>query len=236
MKPRYIVEAEALLGEKEIAGRLTNPKIKELFADAGVPSVVSDEVPWCAAFVGATLARANQPNTGTLLARDYRSPEFLAKCIDHGKKPVLYSIGVMRRGDSGWEGHVGYVMDFDAKTVTLLGGNQSDSVKLQTFPREKFIGFATPKDTEADMTTAQLVTSSRRMAVQSWIQRIYLVLSAGLAAVWNYANDIVNLAKDHTGVILLGVVGFGWLSVALLKSMSVREYREGRYLPSKQWE
>ena len=236
MKPRYIVEAEALLGEKEIAGRLTNPKIKELFADAGVPSVVSDEVPWCAAFVGATLARANQPNTGTLLARDYRSPEFLAKCIDHGKKPVLYSIGVMRRGDSGWEGHVGYVMDFDAKTVTLLGGNQSDSVKLQTFPREKFIGFATPKKTEADMTTSEFVSSSRRMKVQAWIQRLYLILSAGLAAVWNYAADIVNLAKDHTGAILLGVVGFGWLSVALLKSMSVREYREGRYLPSKQWE
>ena len=235
MKPRYIVEAEALLGEKEIAGKLSNPKIKELYADAGVPSVVSDEVPWCAAFVGACLARANQPNTGTLLARDYRSEAFLKKCEDHGKKPVLHSIGVMRRGNSGWEGHVGFVVGFDAKTVTLLGGNQSDSVKLQSFPREKFIGFATPKDVEKDVSTKEVVKASRRLSTQTWLQRAYLTFSAGLAAVWQYSTEIVNLAKDHTGVLLLGLLGFGWITMAVLKSMSVREYREGRYLPKKQW-
>lgn len=235
MKPRYIVEAEALLGEKEIHGKLSNPKVKELYADAGVPSVVSDEVPWCAAFVGATLARANQPNTGTLLARDYRSASFLKKCVDHGKKPVLYSIGVMQRGTSSWEGHVGYVMGFDATTVTLLGGNQSDSVKLAKFPRNKFLGFATPKEKAMDLPKKEVVKDSRRLQTQSWIQRLYLAVGTGLTVAWQYATEIVSLARDHAGLIFLGLLGFGWLTVTLLTSMSVREYREGRYLPKKQW-
>lgn len=234
-KPRYIVEAEALIGEKEVAGKLANKKIVELYADAGSPSVVSDEVPWCAAAVGACLARANKPNTGTLLARDYYSADYRAKCVDHGKTPVMYSIGVMKRGNSGWEGHVGFVVGFDSKTVSLLGGNQANAMSVRKFPRSSFIGFVTPKDTVADKKHREVVRDSRRLTMSACVQRLYLLLSAGLTAAWQYSQEIVALAKDNAGLLLLGTVGFGWLVLALLNSMSVREYREGRYLPKSQW-
>ena len=120
MEPGYITQAKALLGEKEIAGKLDNPKIIELYADAGHDEIQHDEVPWCAAFVGACLARANLPNTGTLLALDYKNYGVPTE----GNQPELYCIGVKTRGSSTWEGHVGFVVAFDDDTVSLLGGNQ----------------------------------------------------------------------------------------------------------------
>jgi uncharacterized protein (TIGR02594 family) len=229
MKPNYIVEAEALLGEKEVKGKLANEKIVELYADAGHPDVVSDEVPWCAAFVGACLARSNKPHTGTLLARDY---------LKYGKKlkkPQEYSIGVMRRGNSSWEGHVGFVVDFNDTHVWLLGGNQNNSVNITRYPRSQFLGFTVPEEKTMDITTPELVKSSRRMTKQNWFQRAYATIAAGVAGLWAAAPQVLELARDNAGWVLLGFLGLGWLSLQLLKGDSVREYREGRYQPNSQW-
>lgn len=230
MEPRYIVEAKALLGEKEIKGRLANERIKELYADAGHPEVVSDEVPWCAAFVGATLARANKPNTGSLVARDY------VKYGNRLKSPKKYCIGVMRRGNSSWEGHVGYVMDFDRDWVWMLGGNQSNSVNVQRFPRNKFIAFVEPKEEDKDVAPKEVIASSTRLKTQTWVERIYAAGAAALATIWTFAGQILDIAKDNMGLVLLGVLGFGWLALKVIKAMSMKEYRQGRYLPSGQWE
>lgn len=229
MEPRYIVEAKALLGEKEIKGSLANEKIKELFKDAGHPQVVSDETPWCAAFVGACLARANLPKTGSLVARDY---------LNYGDKlpgPKKNAIGIMKRGNSTWEGHVGFVVDFDKDNVWMLGGNQSNSVSIAKFPRSKFLGFRAPKEKTPDVTKKEVVAASTRMSTQTWLQRIYLTGSAAVAGIWTFAGQIIELAKDNIGVVLLGVLGFGWLTLRLIDSLSMKEYAEGRYLPSGQW-
>lgn len=230
MEPRYIVEAKALLGEKEIKGKLANEKIKELYKDAGVPSVVSDEVPWCAAFVGACLARSNKPNTGTLVARDY---------LNYGvklSKPEKNCIGIMKRGNSSWEGHVGFVTDFNKDYVWMLGGNQNDSVNVSRFPRSKFLGFVNPPDKKPDLPKKEVVQASTRLSTQTWLQRIYATVSVAIAGVWTFAGQILELAKDNMGIVLLGVLGFGWLTLRLLDSQSMAEYSEGRYLPSGQWE
>ena len=229
MEPRYIVEAKALLGEKEIKGRLANEKIVELYKDAGQPQVVSDEVPWCAAFVGACLARANKPHTGSLVARDY---------LRYGTKlkgPKKNAIGVMRRGNSSWEGHVGFVVDYDKDWVWLLGGNQSDSVNVQKYARSKFLGFVEPKEVEQDVPKKEVIASSTRLKTQTWMQRIYAVGSAAVAGIWAFANQILDLAKDNVGLVLLGVLALGWVGLKIVESMSMKEYRQGRYLPSGQW-
>lgn len=236
MKPRYIVEAEALLGEKEISGKLSNAKIAELYKDAGHPEVQSDEVPWCAAYIGACLARGNQPNTGTLLARDYRSAAWLSKATDLGKKPQVYSIGVMKRGNSSWEGHVGFVTKFDKDYVWLLGGNQADSVSVAKFPRSKFLGFSIPKAKEMDIAPATLVSVSRRMSFQRYLEWLQTTMAAAMAAVWTYGGQIVEYAKDKAGWLVLGTVAVTWLGLKVVGAMSKREYAEGRYLPKSQWE
>ncbi len=230
MEPRYITEAKALLGEKEIKGRLANEKIVELFKDSGHNTVISDEVPWCSAFVGACLARANKPHTGSLVARSY---------LNYGKKldePEINCIGIMKRGNSSWEGHVGFVVAFDKTSVTLLGGNQKNSVSIQKFPRKSFIGFVVPKEETMDMSEASVVNDSRRLTLQTWGERIYATGAAAIAGIWAFAGQIVELAKDNVGLVLLTTVGLGWLLLKVLKGMSIREYRQGRYQPKKQWE
>ena len=230
MKPRYIEEAELLLGEKEIKGKLANEKIKELYADAGHPTVVSDEVPWCAAYVGACLVRANKPSTGTLLARDYLN---YGKSL--GKKPKVHSIGIMRRGTSSWEGHVGFVTDFNDSHVWLLGGNQRDSVNVTKYPRSQFLGFVEPKEEEADLTQKEVISDSRRLSTQTWFERTAVALGLGGTISWQTLEQIRSFATDNAGLIILGGLGTVFIGSRILKWMSYREYKEGRYLPKSQW-
>lgn len=229
-EPSYITHAKALLGEKEVKGKLSNDLILDLYKDAGHPEVKNDEVPWCAAFVGACLRRANKPSTGTLLALDYTK---YGKSL--GKKPQVGCIGVMKRGNSGWEGHVGFVTKFDATSVWMLGGNQNDSVSVAKFPRNKFVAFVLPKEAVTDKPKKEIISDSRRLSAQRWFERVLVSLGFGGALSWNTLETVKTFASDYAGVLILGLIVTGWLVMRLLGSFSIREYREGRYMPKKQW-
>src|SRR5690349_24139317 len=102
MTAPWLELAEAEKGTKEIAGAGDNPAILAYYVEAGHKEAEHDETPWCAAFVGAMLKRAGYPNTGSLSARSY---------LTYGTKldtPREGCIVVMRRGNSAWEGHVGF--------------------------------------------------------------------------------------------------------------------------------
>lgn len=229
MEPKYIGEAKKLLGEKEVKGKLANQTILDLYKDVG-HNIQSDEVPWCAAFVGACLVRANKPSTGTLLARDY---------LKYGTKlkgPKQYSIGIMRRGNSSWQGHVGFVVDFNDTHVWLLGGNQRDAVNVTKYPRSQFLGFVVPKEDAIDKPVKEVVADSRRLKTQGWFERTTVALGLGGAVTWNTLNEFKNFVSDNAGLFIAGSLAATWLGYKVIKWMSVREYREGRYLPKSQWE
>ena len=57
-QPTWLTEAWRELGQRERAGAADNARIMRLYRDAGHAGVAHDEVPWCAAFVGACLTRA----------------------------------------------------------------------------------------------------------------------------------------------------------------------------------
>ena len=230
MEPGYITQAKALLGEKEIAGKLDNPKIIELYADAGHDEIQHDEVPWCAAFVGACLARANLPNTGTLLALDYKNYGVPTE----GNQPELYCIGVKTRGSSTWEGHVGFVVAFDDDTVSLLGGNQHDSVCVAKFKRSEFKAFRKPV-MKPDKLVSEVVDDSRRLQTQGWFEKIMVSLGLAGGVTWQTLTEVKQFASDHAGMMILGTLVGAWGFSKLISWMSIREYLEGRYLPSKQW-
>jgi hypothetical protein len=142
----------------------------------------------------------------------------------------------MRRGNSSWEGHVGFVVKFDKDYVWMLGGNQGDRVSVAKFPRSKFIGFSAPKASEMDVTPMALVSSSRRLSFQAWMERLQAALAAAMAGVWTYGGQIVEYAKDRAGWLVLGTVAASWIGLKIIGAMSKREYAEGRYLPKSQWE
>ena len=94
------------------------------------------QIPWCAAFVGAVLKTFGLPTTNSLTAMSY------AKYKKETKKPEKGDIVVIRRnGGSG--AHVGFFNGFKngGKTVSILGGNQSNKVKVTDVPTSIVISY-----------------------------------------------------------------------------------------------
>ena len=139
-EPAWLTLARGDLGVVEGVGKSNNPKVVRFFADAGFAGVKDDAVAWCAASVGAWLARAGRKPSGSLAARSYEAWGVgLAE-------PRLGCIGVKRRGSSSWQGHVGIVVGASRDKVFMVGGNQGDAVTVAAFPRSEFTGFRWPAD------------------------------------------------------------------------------------------
>ncbi|MEM6712462.1 MAG: TIGR02594 family protein [Pseudomonadota bacterium] len=136
--PAWLKEAERHLGTAEWSGRRHNPAIVTFFARAGFSGIRDDETPWCAAFVNAVMADCGLPTTGKLTARSFLR---WGRAIDRAERGA---IAVFRRGKSTWQGHVGFVVDADAKYIHVLGGNQSNAVTVARYPRSKLLGLRWP--------------------------------------------------------------------------------------------
>lgn len=140
-EPPWLALARADIGTHEASGSADNPVVLAYYRDAGHPGVMHDEIPWCAAFVGAQLERAGVPCSKSLAARSY---------LTWGKKldtPRPGCIVVLTRGDPrGWEGHVGFWVGADDSNTIVLGGNQANAVSVAKFPTDRFevLGYRWP--------------------------------------------------------------------------------------------
>jgi len=137
-QPAWLAPAWAELGQRETPGSATNPRIAELFADAGHPAVTSDDVAWCAAFVSACLERADTPSARTLRARDYLN------WGNHLSTPRFGAIAVLSRGPDPNAGHVGFLIGQSTNGLILLGGNQSNAVTVEAFPTSRLLSLRWP--------------------------------------------------------------------------------------------
>lgn len=146
-QPPWLAHAWPETGTREVAGPRSNPRIARLFADAGFPSVSSDETAWCAAFVGACLARGGAAASGSLLARSY---------LDWGEPIDAFRLGavaVFPRGGDPATGHVGFAVGESDTAIYLLGGNQGDQVSVEAFPKARLLGLRWPgRRPEAEIT------------------------------------------------------------------------------------
>jgi len=105
-----------------------NPRVLAYYKEAGVPQT-RDEVPWCAAFVGAVLARCGVQGTGSLLARSYESWGRPVRLAEARPGDVV----VLSRG-APWQGHVAFYDRVDGDKIYLLGGNQGNQVNVTAYP------------------------------------------------------------------------------------------------------
>lgn len=137
-QPLWLSQAWALIGEREQAGLKANPRIMALYRDAGHPEVGDDATAWCAAFAGACLERAGFDGTGSLMVRSYL---VWGKPISDERTGA---IAVLSRGANPAQGHVGFLIGATETHLVLLGGNQSDQVNVQAFPRSRLLGLRWP--------------------------------------------------------------------------------------------
>ena len=122
--------ALADLGTREIVGIKHNAAVLQYFTDSGNAWVKDDETAWCAAAMGAWLARSGIKPTGKLNARSYLAwgvPVLASKAVPG-------DVAVFKRGTSDWEGHVAFFEQFVGDKVQVVGGNQSNSVSRALYP------------------------------------------------------------------------------------------------------
>lgn len=133
-----------------------NPAVLKFYKEAGHPEIKNDEVPWCAAFVGAVLAQCGLPNTGSLLARSYAGYGEEVSLVNARRGDIV----VLQRGNSSWQGHVAFFDKLIGEQVYCLGGNQGDQVNIRPYRKEKIIAIRRAKEPKQALSESSTIKAA----------------------------------------------------------------------------
>lgn len=135
--------AERFSGIREVGGSVDNPQIMAMLRlDNKWPT--GDEVPWCSAFVSYICWLLRLPRSTSLRARSWLTVGVPVSMTDARKGDIV--ILTRGKGDQpGPEvldapGHVGFYAGLTDQFVEVLGGNQSDTVKVSRYPQKTILG------------------------------------------------------------------------------------------------
>ena len=161
--PPWLRLARREVGQKELKGgkrspdaERDNPQIVAYWTRAGILkkkdktlwTPLNDEVPWCAAFIGAMLRDAGLPGSGEALARSYQRYGIAVMNADRADPWSAIPTGalvVLSRNSAGpTKGHVGFAVGVSKGSVQLLGGNQNDAVSIDWFPKARIVDVRWP--------------------------------------------------------------------------------------------
>ena len=126
--PIPFMKAMSQIGTKEFPGEEHNPKIIE-YHDSCDLKAKTDEISWCSAFVNWCFLKSDIERTKSAAAISWR------KWGDQTTTPNIGDVAVFRRVDSDWRGHVGFFVAENKNNVLVLGGNQSNEVSFQWYPK-----------------------------------------------------------------------------------------------------
>ena len=138
VSPPWFAVAKAEIGVKEYPGPQHNPRIVE-YASHTSYAAKADEVAWCSSFVNWCMAQAEVKGTGSAAARSW-----LGWGVEL-KKPVPGCVTVFKRGSDPTYGHVAFYVDHTDKTIHVLGGNQSNQVKVAPYKAANRLSYRWPK-------------------------------------------------------------------------------------------
>ncbi|MBS9775009.1 MAG: TIGR02594 family protein [Tenacibaculum sp.] len=134
---KHIDLALSQVGIKEITGKTDNPEVLKYFNELGYDGTkLHDETSWCSAFANWVCKRAGLPYTGKLTARSW---------LNVGERvytPKMGDIAVFwRESPESWKGHVAFFIRETPNWVYVLGGNQSDQVKISAYPKFRLLEY-----------------------------------------------------------------------------------------------
>lgn len=145
-KPEWLKFAETKIGQHEVKGG-ENPFILECHATTSL-CAKEDEIPWCSSFVNRCIIAAGLRGTNSAAAISW---------LEWGeglKTPVEGCITIIRQRKKGEDkatgsssgNHVAFFKKIEDGRIFLLGGNQSDSVKVSSFGLESYevLGYRWP--------------------------------------------------------------------------------------------
>lgn len=138
-EPAWLAEARKHIGTKEIPGVRHESKILGWWKAIKRGGVKTDEVPWCAAFVGGCLEAVGIVSTRFESARSYLTWGVALP------RPVVGCIVVIGRPGHSGAGHVFFAAGIDTRGWIIgLGGNQGDAVTVASFDPKRVLGYRWP--------------------------------------------------------------------------------------------
>jgi uncharacterized protein (TIGR02594 family) len=135
--------AQRYVGIQEVGGQLDNPAIMAMLTlDAKWPT--GDEVPWCSAFANYICWLCRMPRSKDLRARSWLRVGRGIELQDAEPGDII----VIKRGTGEQPGpdvydapgHVGFYAGMFHGFIEILGGNQSDTVKISRYPVDRLLG------------------------------------------------------------------------------------------------
>lgn len=121
-----------------LSERRNRKQLMGLFGFAFNHKVDPSRTPWCAAFANGVLKKSGKPTTGSLAANSF---------LSYGKKTRKPSHGDIVVLKPGRRYHVGFYMGTVVKNgvkyVKVLGGNQSNQVKVTYYKASKVVAYRT---------------------------------------------------------------------------------------------
>jgi uncharacterized protein (TIGR02594 family) len=140
--PPWMLSAFGEIGQAEVQGAKSNPRIIRYRQEAKVPLAGDDgAVPWCAIFTNAMLERNGGLGSKSGMARSYTSDSDFVRL----STPALGCIVVLSSNRGPASGHVGFYAGEDGLFVHLLGGNQNDAVNISAFQKKRVVGYFWPR-------------------------------------------------------------------------------------------
>lgn len=127
-----IAQREMAIGVKEISGPQDNPRIVE-YHQSTTLRATDDETAWCSAFVNWCIEQAGIKGTKSASSRSW---------LAWGQEitqPCRGCIVVCK-------GHVAFYYQEERGRILLLGGNQSNQVKISPYSKNKIISYRWPNE------------------------------------------------------------------------------------------
>ena len=132
MSPYDIAKAELALGVAEFPGSANNPRIVMYHQSTNMNAGTADSVPWCSAFVNYAVEAAGMIGTNSQWALSWADWGVAATSPKEGDIVVFERIGA--------GGHVGFLCRDLGDQIEVLGGNQSNRVRRQFYPKDGTLG------------------------------------------------------------------------------------------------
>ena len=135
MISRLIKIALSQYGITEVPGVKNNPEIMKYFDVGNNDWVEGDETSWCSAFINWCAKESGLEYSGKLNARSWLNVG-IETTIDKADIVVFW-----RESKDSWKGHVAIPIREDGNNVWVLGGNQSNMVRVSAYPKGRVLKY-----------------------------------------------------------------------------------------------
>ena len=135
MPSRLINIALSQYGISEVPGVENNPEIMKYFSYIGHEWVQGEETAWCSAFINWCAKKK-----GFIYSRKLNARSWLKAGLEVGFKDADLVV-LWRESPDSWKGHVGIPVREDGRYIWILGGNQSNMVRISAYPKGRLLAY-----------------------------------------------------------------------------------------------